>query len=141
VKGADTEATPVLVVDVDGTLAGPPASPGDYRTCPPNLELVQALRELRQGGWRIVLDTARTMRTHRGNIGIINATTLPVLVDWLLQHNIPYDEIHVGKPWPAHRGFVIDDRAVRPTEFLELGAERVGALLDREAEVMQKHWG
>ena len=41
------------------------------------------------------------------------------LEEWLKKWNIPYDEILFGKPWPGHKGLYIDDRAVRPDEFLE----------------------
>ena len=39
----------------------------------------------------------------------------PTLKKW----DIPYDEIVYGKVWPGHKGFYIDDRTVRPDEFLE----------------------
>ena len=54
----------------------------------------------------------------QGQIGKINANTLPLILDWLAQHEIPYDEIHVGKPWCGTEGFYVDDKAVRPSEFL-----------------------
>ena len=30
-----------------------------------------------------------------------------------------YDEVIYGKPWPGPEGFYIDDRAIRPKEFIE----------------------
>ena len=42
---------------------------------------------------------------------------LPDLIDWLTRHEIPFDEIHVGKPWPGPAGFYVDDRCMRPAEF------------------------
>ena len=38
--------------------------------------------------------------------------------EWLKKWDIPYDEIYFGKPWPGKRGLYVDDRAVRPDEFL-----------------------
>ena len=40
------------------------------------------------------------------------------MLEWLDKWEIPYDEIIYGKPWPGHHGFYVDDRAVRPDEFL-----------------------
>ncbi len=46
------------------------------------------------------------MRTYEGNVGKINVNTLPIIIDWLERHNVPYDEIYVGKPWCGHDGFM-----------------------------------
>lgn len=69
------------------------------------------------------------MRTHNNSVGKINAFTLPVIIDWLKKHDVPYDEIHVGKPWCGHDGFYVDDRSIRPDEFNALGYDGVRALL------------
>ena len=52
--------------------------------------------------------------------------------DWLARHQIPYDEIHVGKPWCGTEGFYVDDKAVRPSEFLALSHDEIHALLAKE---------
>ena len=46
--------------------------------------------------------------------------------DW----DIPYDEIIYGKPWPGHNGFYVDDRAVRPDEFLNHTPEKLVELCE-----------
>ena len=43
--------------------------------------------------------------------------TLPIIKDWLLANNVPYDEIIIGKPWCGMNGFYVDDRAIGPSEF------------------------
>lgn len=58
------------------------------------------------------------MKSYGGNLGVINAKTAPVLLEWLRKWDIPYDEIIYGKPWPGQNGFYVDDRTVRPDEFL-----------------------
>jgi capsule biosynthesis phosphatase len=73
------------------------------------------------------------MRTYEGQIGKINANTLPVIIDWLARHEIPYDELHVGKPWCGTDGFYVDDKAIRPSEFLALSHAEIQALLAKEA--------
>lgn len=120
-----------LVFDLDGTLAldEPERSYADRR---PNAELVERLRQYRAQGFEIVICSARNMRTHHGSVGKINALTLPTILEWLARHDIPYDEIHVGKPWCGTEGFYVDDKAIRPSEFLALGLDEIRALLAKE---------
>jgi len=122
----------VLVVDVDGTLC--PAERGDmsYADLPAEPLLVQRLQELAAGGWHIIIHSSRNMRSYNGNTGAINARTLPVLLEWLARHEVPYHEIYMGKPWPGHDGFYIDDRAVRPREFLEHSHDELMTICERD---------
>ena len=69
------------------------------------------------------------MRTYQGNVGKIAAHTLPVIIAWLQRHDIPYDEIYVGKPWCGMEGFYVDDRAIRPSEFVALSFDEINALI------------
>jgi capsule biosynthesis phosphatase len=121
-----------LVFDLDGTLThdDPQASYAERR---PNADMVEKLRAYRADGFEIVICSSRNMRTYEGQIGKINANTLPVILDWLARHDIPYDEIHVGKPWCGTEGFYVDDKAIRPSEFLALSHQEIHALLAREA--------
>lgn len=117
-----------LVMDLDGTLTiDDPAVP--YPDKAPNRAVIEQLRAYKAEGFEIVIATARNMRTHDGNIGRINAQTLPVILDWLRKHDVPYDEVHVGKPWCGHDGFHVDDKALRPDEFARLSYAEVCALL------------
>ncbi len=119
-----------IVIDLDGTLTLSDSK--DYAKVSPNHEVVAKLREYHELGFEIVIHTARNMRTHEGNIGKINALTLPVILDWLKRHDVPYDEIVVGKPWCGTQGFYVDDKALRPDEFAKLSREEICALLDLE---------
>ncbi|PSU81860.1 capsular biosynthesis protein [Photobacterium phosphoreum] len=119
-----------LVIDLDGTLTT--ANTTDYRLVSPNKDVIKKLREYQQQGFSITIFTARNMRTYEGNIGKINIHTLPIIVEWLDKHSVPYDEIIVGKPWCGHEGFYIDDRAIRPSEFASLSADEINDLLDKE---------
>ena len=120
-----------LVFDLDGTLTHDDPSVG-YAERLPNAAVVEKLRAYRAQGFAIVICSARNMRTYEGQIGKINANTLPVILDWLARHEIPYDEIHVGKPWCGADGFYVDDKAIRPSEFLALSHAEIQALLARE---------
>ena len=80
-------------------------------------------------GFEIVIHTSRNMRTHENNIGKITALTVPVILDWLSRHDVPFDELHVGKPWCGMEGFYVDDRALRPDEFIRLTIDEIRDLL------------
>ena len=120
-----------LVVDLDGTLAVDDPQL-DYADRVPHAELVERLRAYQAAGFEIIIQSARNMRTFSGQVGKINTHTLPVIVAWLDRHKVPYDEIHVGKPWCGYEGFYVDDRAIRPSEFLRLSEAEIKALLDAE---------
>ncbi|MEL6774119.1 MAG: capsular biosynthesis protein [Pseudomonadota bacterium] len=122
----------VLVVDIDGTLCDIKPAGGSYADVAPEPRMMAKLRALRAEGWRIVLSSARGMRSNDGNLGQIMVTVAPTLIDWLARHEVPYDELHLGKPWPGRDGFYVDDRAVRPREFLEHDLEGLAALVARD---------
>jgi capsule biosynthesis phosphatase len=120
-----------LVFDLDGTLTHDDSSVG-YAERRPNAAVVEKLRDYREQGFEIVICSSRNMRTYEGQVGKINAHTLPVILDWLARHQIPYDELHVGKPWCGTEGFYVDDKAIRPSEFLALSHDEIHALLAKE---------
>ena len=91
----------------------------------PYAEMVEKLREYKREGARIILYTSRNMNSYNGNIGLINKHTAAVLSKWLEKWDIPYDEIVYGKVWPGHKGFYVDDRTVRPDEFLKYSPEEL----------------
>jgi capsule biosynthesis phosphatase len=121
-----------LVVDIDGTLCDVKQAGQSYADLLPRAAMVERLRAYQARGYRILLYTARNMKTHHNNLGLINKHTAPLLLDWLARWDIPYDEILFGKPWPRDKGFYIDDRAIRPDEFLAMSEAQIHALLGQE---------
>ncbi|GGI75326.1 hypothetical protein GCM10007973_10210 [Polymorphobacter multimanifer] len=69
------------------------------------------------------------MRTFAGSVGKINVHTVPVIVSWLDRHDVPCDELIVGKPWCGEDGFYVDDKAIRPAEFVALSLAEIHALV------------
>jgi capsule biosynthesis phosphatase len=128
-----------IVVDVDGTLCPVKRSDQEYCDLEPFEAMVAKLREYKANGFYIILYTSRNMRTYGGNIGLINANTAKTTMAWLDRHEIPYDEIHFGKPWASKIGFYVDDRAVRPDEFLRLSASEIDALLTPRKKTVAAH--
>jgi capsule biosynthesis phosphatase len=122
----------VVVIDVDGTLADRRGVGQSYADVSVMTSVVQKVRSLKKQGYWIILYTSRNMRTHDGNIGKIMRHTAPVLIEWLAHHEIPYDELHFGKPWCGHDGFYVDDRAIRPREFVTLDLEEIEAIFRRD---------
>ena len=111
--------------DIDDTLCPIKKKEEEYIDLVPFPEMLAKLREYKEGGAKIVLFTSRNMNSYNGNIGLINANTAKVLLQWLDKWDIPYDEIIYGKPWPGHHGFYVDDRTIRPDEFLKYSVDEL----------------
>lgn len=114
--------------DIDGTLCPIKKKDEQYIDLVPFAEMVDKLKEYKEGGAKIVLFTSRNMNSYGGNLGLINANTAKVLLQWLEKWAIPYDEIIYGKPWPGHQGFYVDDRTVRPDEFLKYSVDELNEI-------------
>ena len=119
-----------IVFDIDGTICPLKSAEQSYDALQPQPEMIERLKEYRAEGFYIILSTSRNMNTHNGNMGLLIAKTAKLLLHWLDQHQIPYDELHVGKPWPGKGGFYVDDKAIRPDEFLRLGYDEILQLVE-----------
>ncbi|MEG1158012.1 MAG: capsular biosynthesis protein [Christensenellaceae bacterium] len=114
-----------FVFDIDGTLCPVKKKTEKYEDLIPYSQMIKKLRSYKEDGAKIVLFTSRNMNSYGGNLGMINANTAKILMQWLEKWEIPYDEIIYGKPWPGHKGFYVDDRTVRPDEFLNYTTEQL----------------
>jgi capsule biosynthesis phosphatase len=121
-----------LVVDFDNTISV--TSGGDYQNSKPVTDLIDLLKKYKEEGFYIAIHSSRNMRTYESNVGKINKHTLPVMIEWLHKHEVPYDEILVGKPWCGFDGFYIDDCSVRPSEFMSMSFEEITSMLTAEKE-------
>ncbi|MBA1190731.1 HAD-IIIC family phosphatase [Pseudomonas entomophila] len=119
-----------LIMDLDDTICT--TQNGDYKNSTPNLHVIEKMHYYKNLGFTIAISTSRNMRTYKGDIGKINANTLPIIIDWLAKHSVPYDEIIMAKPWCGMDGFYVDDKAVRPSEFRDNSYEQILALLAKE---------
>lgn len=123
---------PKIVIDLDDTITHADSSTS-YSEVLPNKAVIEKLREYKAKGFEVSIHTARNMRTHEGNIGKINALTLPIILEWLAKHEVPYDEVFVGKPWCGKGGFYVDDKSIRPDEFTGLSYEEITKIIGSEA--------
>lgn len=114
-----------FIFDIDGTLCPIKQEGERYEDLVPYPQMIDKLRCYHQEGAKIVLFTSRNMNTYHGNLGKINTHTAKILLAWLEKWEIPYDELLYGKPWPGKNGFYVDDRTIRPDEFLGLNLEEM----------------
>lgn len=126
-----------FVVDIDGTLCPIKGKDESYGDLVPYEKMVARLREMKEQGSKIILYTSRNMNSYQGNLGLINKHTAPVLLNWLEKWDIPYDEIVFGKVWPGHKGFYVDDRAVRPDEFLKYNEDELTEICQKSKDLLK----
>ena len=123
-----------LIVDIDGTLCPIKKKEEEYIDLVPFKKVVDKLVNYHNQGVKIILFSSRNMNSYNGNLGLINKNTARTLYEWLDKWNIPYDEILFGKPWPGHFGFYVDDRSVRPDEFLNYSFDELDAICKASRE-------
>ena len=117
-----------IIIDLDDTICA--TEKGDYKNSKPKYDVIDKIKAYKSQGFKIVIYSSRNMRTYQGNIGLINANTLPVILSWLKKYSVPYDEVIVGKPWPSFGGFYVDDKAIRPDEFVNLNYQQIKNLIN-----------
>jgi len=122
-----------LIIDLDGTLTIPDDSKS-YADKEPRADIVAKLQQYKDQGFRITIYTSRNMRTYSGDVDKIREFTLPIILNWLQRHKVPYDDIQVGKPWCGNDGFYVDDKAIRPSEFARLNHDEIHRLLNDEID-------
>ena len=127
-----------LIVDLDGTICPIKKSNEKYENLKPYENIIEKLKEYKKDGFKIMIFTARNMRSYENNLGLINIHTSRMTMDWLEKWEIPYDEIIFAKPWPGKEGYYIDDRAIRPDEFLKYSKEELDETLDKSRENITK---
>jgi capsule biosynthesis phosphatase len=125
-----------LIIDLDDTISK--TANGDYINSKPIIPILNQIRKYKEKGFEIVIFSSRNMRTYENNIGKINIYTLPNIIQWLNKNEIPFDEVIVGKPWCGFEGFYVDDKTIRPSEFVEKSYEEILTLLEEEKGKINK---
>ncbi|MBY4949067.1 capsular biosynthesis protein [Cupriavidus respiraculi] len=123
-----------IVMDIDGTLCPVRKPHESYAELIPYPDVLAQLRQYKDMGFTILLYSSRNMKSYDGNVGKIIANTGKQLMEWLDRHGVPYDELHLGKPWPGRGGFYVDDKAIRPDEFLRLSYAEIMKLVGEAPE-------
>ncbi len=99
-----------ICIDLDGVICKLREPGQEYRDLEPIPGAIEKLRQLKAAGHYLIISTARHMKTCQGNVGQVIARQGSATLDWLKQFDVPYDELHFGKP---HAQVYIDDNAVR----------------------------
>lgn len=120
-----------FIFDIDGTICPLKKKEEKYEDLVPYTQMIEKIKYYKSQGAKIVLYTSRNMNTYKGNIGLINKNTAVILYKWLEKWDIPYDEIIYGKVWPGHKGFYVDDRTVRPDEFLNYDIDKLDKICEK----------
>jgi capsule biosynthesis phosphatase len=119
-----------IIVDVDDTLTINSSSK-DYQNKLPRLDVIEKLNEYREKGYEVIIYSARNMNTYNGDVSKILKNTLPILTEWLDINNVKFDGIIMGKPWCGHGGFYLDDRAIRPDEFVNFSETKIHEIINK----------
>src|SRR5208283_6027722 len=97
------ESRRVIAVDFDGVIAGYEGWQGEEECGAPRKDVVEALRTLRNEGWKIIVFSCRE------TAGI---------VPYLARNSVPYDEVNQNSDYATEGGKPVanvywDDRALR----------------------------
>lgn len=103
-----------IVIDLDGTICPIKEKGASYADLVPHPGAKEKLKELKESGHYIIIQTARNMATCESNLGKVMKNVGKITLDWLDKHDIVYDEIFFGKP---NGEVYIDDRAFRFSEW------------------------
>tara|TARA_R110002012_G_scaffold162022_2_gene324294 strand:+ start:11021 stop:11428 length:408 start_codon:yes stop_codon:yes gene_type:complete len=98
-----------LSIDFDGTICENKKPGETYKDVKPKPGAIEALKEFKAQGFDIVIHTARNMATCNNNVAKATAIQGPIIHQWCLDYDCPYDELLFGKP---HVDFIIDDKAI-----------------------------
>jgi capsule biosynthesis phosphatase len=108
-----------IVFDLDDTICYPIHDGKDthakYGLARPNTLLITYMRQLKDKGYHIIINSARRMVTHDGDIDKIIEDVGQVTIDWLKQYRVPYDELRFGKPYSST--WYVDDKAMDLNQF------------------------
>jgi capsule biosynthesis phosphatase len=106
----------IFCFDLDNTLVTYPKIAGDYDTVLPIYDNIKFLRSLHKSGHKIIIYSARRMRTFKSNLTLVKKNIEKLTISQLKKFKIPYHKLILGKPY-AH--FYIDDLSVNSYENLQ----------------------
>lgn len=126
-----------IVCDVDDTIST--HHNRDYENAEPHWPIIDKLNRLYDEGWEIIYLTARGQLSFNGDIELIEKYRRPVLEAWLHKHGVKYSKLSFQKELAQ---YYIDDKAIRPDEFLTMEMETLvggsGAEVRREGNFVIK---
>jgi capsule biosynthesis phosphatase len=103
------------VIDIDDTIAKVDTSL-PYERREPIQHVIDTINQKYKNGSKIVLFTARGMKTYGGDLNKIESAHREILEKWLVDHGVLYHELVFGKPW-MENVYYVDDRAMTIDQF------------------------
>ena len=123
-----------ICIDLDGVIADFKSEGQTYADVEPIPGAIEKVRSLKAHGHRIIIYTARHMKTCEGNLGLVVARVGGTTIDWLKRHGVPYDEIYFGKPWAD---VYVDDNAFRFRTWDDISADGANLPQSNEKKVAE----
>ena len=124
-----------ICIDLDGVICQLKVEGQTYDQLLPVDGAPEKLRELKEKGHYIIINTARHMKTCQGNLGAVTARIGLITLQWLEKYNIPYDEIYFGKP---HAEIYIDDNAYRFNSWSDVEGDGSNLPVSKEKQLLAK---
>jgi capsule biosynthesis phosphatase len=124
-----------ICIDLDGVICQLKKEGETYENLLPVDGAPESLKELKDAGHYIIINTARHMKTCQGNLGLVTARISLVTLNWLEKYQIPYDEIYFGKP---HADVYIDDNAYRFTSWDEISSNGDNLPVSKEKQLLAR---
>jgi capsule biosynthesis phosphatase len=98
-----------IVFDLDGVICELKNPSETYSDVLPKSDVIEKMQELKNDGHYLIIQTARHMRTCKGDVSQVIKKVGKITEDWLKKWKVPYDELIFGKPYAD---MYIDDLAV-----------------------------
>jgi capsule biosynthesis phosphatase len=124
-----------ICIDLDGVICNLKAEGQTYDQLLPVPGAPEKLKELKNNGHYIIINTARHMKTCQGNVGMVTARIGPITLQWLEKYEIPYDEIYFGKP---HAEVYIDDNAFRFNSWDQIEGNGSNLPVSKEKQLLAR---
>lgn len=111
--------TQTFVMDIDDTISITPSENdiAQYPKAKPIQSVISKINHLYNQGHKIILLTARGMRTFDHNVKKVEEYHRPILEKWLSDNGVKYHELIFGKPWGPNVHYV-DDRGLTIDQFV-----------------------
>ena len=109
-----------FIIDIDGTIMTAKKRKNgafDYPNAQPNYDVINKINQLYVEGHKIILFTARGMKTFNKDVNAIKKFHEPILIRWLNEYKLNYHELIFGKPW-GEKPIYLDDRSLSLKSFI-----------------------
>ena len=124
-----------ICIDIDGVLCTLRRGGETYADVQPLPGAVEKVRQLKEAGHYIILNTARHMATCNSNVGMVVARQGRTLLDWLGDNGFVFDELWFGKP---HADVYIDDNAYRFEGWDRISGDGTSLPISKEKQLATK---